>query len=214
MTSSRRRGPSGSSSIRAPIICRRLIPEPSVGQAPEEPRPAPKCARHLGDQVGVARGFVRDGRPLARRIGPGFLEHDRGQSPGVVRVQRADIELAHRCAARGETVRVGQGLQAGILPLVLAAIAGQQQQSRRGGTAEQFREHLGAIQVAPLEVVDPEDERMAPADRRQELLERAERPSAQLRRVGRQGQVLCRRRDRTGPLEDREHPRQRPDIAR
>ena len=35
---------------------------------------------------------MRDGRPLARRIGPGFLEHDRGQSPGVVRVQRADIE--------------------------------------------------------------------------------------------------------------------------
>ena len=77
-----------------------------------------------------------------------------------------------------------QNLQALARPRALAAVDHQEQQSRRLRGTSEFRQHGGAVRIAPLHIVDHHHQGEAFADAADQLAERGKGPPPQFVRVG------------------------------
>ena len=198
-TQDRERGVGGSDAGGAgagPLLDRprrhrhRLEEAPGVGREAVDPRPEHALQRHarhgpsgrdrahqLGDEEGAAVGLPGDGR-RQRLVRAGAAEEGAGQGGGLVVGEAAHLDdlAVHRRegAERAEEL---------ALVDLVAPVAGEEQQRGRVGRGEQGGHQLGAVDVAPLEVVEVEDQRPPPGQVVEEVPERGEGAAARLHGV-------------------------------
>jgi hypothetical protein len=109
----------------------------------------------LGDEQRVAAGLAGDRRGLAGARGVG--EQRARELEGAVRAQRAQLEIgAQQAGVPREVAAQGRDAAAGGR---VAAVADDQQQRRRVGRSQQLAQQRGAVDVAPVQVVEHEHER-------------------------------------------------------
>ncbi|MCY1008834.1 hypothetical protein OV079_25410 [Nannocystis pusilla] len=160
------------------------------------------------EHVRVAAGLVGDRRgPRLGRQAGGDQEGARGRV-GVALVEAADVEAGD--------VELGQHAQLQALELVAdqrragpLGVVGDDQQQRRGvGRGQQLGQQAHAVGVAPVEVVEEQDQAAARGQGGEQALERGEGLAPRLL-VGHAGAgalgQLAHRRD---PLQHREHARE------
>ena len=97
---------------------------------------------------------------------------------------------------------------------ILAPERQQEQQPRRVGWLEECAQQLGAVDVAPLQVVDGRDHQRPAPDAFEQLAQRAERATAHLARVGHEQRVPRGVGDRRYPLQHGEHTGHGRDVHR
>ena len=150
-------------------------------------------ARTCRTSSATKNGLPPDSRTIAsttssRPAGP-FRPAGRGPGRGPRPVQRLDGELAAvdaRDAARpGATADGGKSAwRSGLVAAILAADSGQEQEHGGVGRPEQLGQERRAVDIAPLQVVDGQDQRLPVAEPGQQLAQGREGAAAQLLGVG------------------------------
>src|SRR4051812_38406881 len=107
---------------------------------------------------------------------------------------------------------VGQHVEELVRLHVLASVAEDEQQRRRVRRSEDLGEPGGAVEIAPLEIVDEQDDALAIGEAREHLVEGGEAAPADLERVAEALEATRLRVD--DALEDGEEPRERAEVAR
>ena len=141
-------------------------------------------AHQLLDEVGIAPRLARDHVHAPVPSSGLAADEGAGQLLRVGSRQLADGDLPHlergvRRQALGE-----DDLQQGAGLGFFAPVAADEEQRGRIGRAQETFEQGGAVDVAPLEVVDEEHEGPAVRHPHEQLAQRAERAPPQLERVG------------------------------
>ncbi len=132
----------------------------------------PVASYELLDEKGAAMGFARDGarRSLGQLVGgtdPGERER-----LGLLDLEGADADVADVGGDGPALVHLEQeGARGGLL----LSIRQEEQDRRRVRGPHHLVEQRDAVDVAPLHVVDVEDERPASRERAHELAQRTER---------------------------------------
>ncbi len=134
-------------------------------------------------------------------------------SRDLVAAERVDGDLATAVRRQAGDRGIEQHPQTGAVRRILAPVGTDQQQERRVRGLEQLAEQGRTVDVAPLQVVDGEDQRLAVADPREELAQGTESPAAKLLRVLDVGRALGRFGHGVNPAQHGEHPRQRRHVA-
>jgi hypothetical protein len=169
----------------------------------------PHSARELLDEERASARFSRDRVGHLHGSGVVGAEQGEGETPRLVGGERPDRMLAHVGAGGPE----GGGLeQEGVRLRVLVAVRHHEQKRRCLGRSHQLEEQRRAVAVAPLHVVDEDDERVAPRDLREQITERDEGSLPQHLRIG--DRLLGDDGDPGDTPEDGEEARERPDVAR
>jgi hypothetical protein len=171
-------------------------------------------ADQLIDEERIAGRLARDRGGQRAAAGAVAAQPDEGQLSRLVRRQDADLHLAHfhrRRPRRAQALDQVAHRLAGVG--VLAAIGQDQEQRRRVGRAQEIDQQHAGVEVAPLHVVDDQDERVAGGHAGEQLAQRVQPAPPELVRVGRRD-PLRRRLDHLGAAQDREEPRHRQDVAR
>ena len=127
----------------------------------------------------------------------------------------ARLPAAQPAPASLRATEFRKGFQAGVGPLILAAVARQQQDSRHLRAVEQLGQELGTIQIAPLQVVDPEDSRPDFPQLLEQVPQPAECTTPNSRGLfGRALRILKRNAIDSTQMQHRKHQRKRSDITR
>ena len=138
-------------------------------------------------------------------------EEFEGQDDGIRSIQRFDSYFA---TDEGRVHHLAQGAQERAGRLVLVTESPNRKHDRRVRGTKQFGQHQGAVGVAPLQVVDGQDQRTTVADPRQKLAQAGEGTTTDLVWVvGLDGRSRGRG-DGRDSAQNREDPRQRMDVAR
>ena len=183
-------------------------------EAVGELAPLGQIMRELVDEIGAAARFAGDHLDQVLGDVAVLAEEEPCQVAGLLGGQRFDHDLA-TLGARGLILAgLQQPGQAGVRLTVLAPVAAEEQQGRRIGGTHQVGEEVGAIEVAPVEVVDIQDQRPPVRDPGQQLPQRGEGPAPQLLLIGRLEAAQRGPGDGLDPPQDGEDPRQRRDVAR
>ena len=160
----------------------------------------------LGDKKGAALGFpgdrtgqhgvggghrpVAEGAPIFRKFDrrQPFGEQVAGEAGGGVFGKFGHLQLAtsgeFATADRFVVGRVEQGLKERARVAFFAAKAAEQEERRGFGWAQQLGEQAGAVAVAPLQVVDHQDQRAADGQPAQQFAQGAVGAAALLAFVG------------------------------
>ena len=171
----------------------------------------PRAARELLDEERAAARLARDrlGDALGARVSrdPRSASARRRASSG----SSGPTGCSRTSAPAGQRALDLEQERARVRLLV--PVRHHEQERRRVGRPHQLEEQRRAVDVAPLHVVDEDDERLAPRELREELAQRDERALAQHVRIG----------DRPPPTRGRcpgtrrehgEEARERPDVPR
>ena len=165
----------------------------------------------LVEEEGASAGFSRDcGTPTGGVVVP---EQAPRQLVGFGAGQLGHVDQLHpavRGRQRGE--RQHPSDRRARLDL-LASIAGHEQQRGLVGRAEQVREKRRAVDVAPLEVVDEQDERAALGETSKQFAKRRGGPPAQLVHIRLVGLPASAFVDRIHPGQHGKDTLQRPHVA-
>ena len=184
MISSSRRASSGRRSTRAATIWSSVTPG------------AARSVLAHRDAVVRARGpgelFDKNGLPPDSRAMPvgGLLRPRRRRTP-----RSASASAARRRASSGPTAssrasassgqRARISARNGLVVCLLVAVGHHEQERRRVRRAHQLEEQRRAVDVAPLHVVDEDDQRLPLRRAREELAQRGERALAHHLRIAR-----------------------------
>ena len=99
-------------------------------------------------------------------------------------------------------------------PRIFVAVAAQQQKHGRVWGPHEFRKQSRAIGIAPLEVVDGQHQGPRSPSRASSSRRAMKARPSQLSRVGDLDRTPRQRRHGLDPVQHRENPRERPDVAR
>ena len=169
----------------------------------------PHASREILDEERAAAGFLRDDVGDAARVGVVRAEHVERHTAGVVEGERVDGHVAHVQTLDDVLLPVAE--EGARLRLRTVAVSEHEHGRGRVRGPHHVEEQSGAVDVAPLHVVDVHDDGAEARQPRQDLPERAARALAQLVRIVRGARR--HRRDRREPPQHREDVRQRPRVA-
>ena len=158
-----------------------------------------------GAPAGLAGDRLRDleGRRALR------VEQRARERPRVVHRERPDREIAHL----GRNRPAGAHLEhEGARGRLLVAVGHHDEQRRRERGAHGLEQQVDAVGVAPLHVVDPEDQRPAARQLGEHPPQRGERVAPHVLRVG--GRGLHGGGDGRHAPQHREQTREGPDVGR
>jgi hypothetical protein len=147
---------------------------------------------------------------LGRRV-PGSQQGQRQLAP-LRRRQRLDGQLAP-LDALARLVRFQEGVQERTVGRVLAPVTTEKQQGRGVGRSEQVPQERGAVEVAPLQVVDEQHQGTTVGQAPQEFAQGGEAAPPDLMRIGNRAVAPGDAGYRLQAARDREDPGQRPDAA-
>ena len=167
----------------------------------------------LGDEERITPRLARDGHG----VGAGSLvlaaKEGQRQVLGVRGLQRPQGQHPTVDAGACPFVDLEECSQKRACRRIVATVTAQKEEPWRVGWTEEFREEERAVGVAPLQIVDRQDQRTAISQAGQELTQGAEGAAPQLLRVGDLGGEPWRRRHGPGPPQRREDPDQGSDVA-
>ena len=172
--------------------------------------PSSVASHELLDEKRATPGLPRHGTRDPLRHLVGRIEQRERQGQRVVDIEGSDGDVADLRALRPALAHLHQqGAPLGLL----VAVRHEQEQRRRVGRTEDLDEERRAVEVAPVRVVDEEDERLDLTQGREELAQRTEgalsqTPPVVLARLARRG------RHARDALHDGEEAAQRPDVLR
>ena len=129
-----------------------------------------QIARELLDEEGEAPRLPREPGAVERGVGAAGLQEVLDQGERLLVGERAERNVDSR-----EGPDVGERLQGRAHLPILAAVRQQQEKGGAAGLGQVLAHQRSAAFVAPLRVVDPDDERLPPTDHGEELLERTAR---------------------------------------
>ena len=128
----------------------------------------------------MAAAWAQAGLVLAAQQG-------QGQALGVRGLQRPQGQHPAVDAGACPFVDLEQCSQERACRRIVAAVTAQKEEPWRVGWTEEFREQDRAVGVAPLQIIDRQDQRTPVSQAGQELTKGAEGPAPQLLRVGDKG---------------------------
>ncbi len=178
--------------------------------------------RQLDRLAGHGHRFVQPARRLPQQAGKPLGRHRHplaaerpDQLPRLGVGEARQLQLADVEAAPAQRLAVlRERPQEGRRHLVLAAVAADEQKWRRIGRLEDLVEQQEAVDVAPLQVVDHQQQRPPRSQPRQQLAQRGEGAPAQHLEIFGIAAALLRLGDRGDPQKHRKKPRQSGDPGR
>ncbi len=168
-----------------------------------------RAARQLLDQERVAARLARDARGNILRGGLARAQKRGGQATRIVERERLDLDLAYLGALGPSPAQIRKK---GTGRRVFRAVRRHQQDWRRRGRPHHLHEEGGAVGVAPLNVVDEDDDRVPRREGPEKLAQGAERKLPEDLRVA--GRGLRERVDPRYAPEHGKEVRERPDGVR